>query len=87
VEAVPEDPYYLFGKLRFDKELYMGRYSSKDDWLGNLPLDTLAALATRGTRWWKGGSQLSFSPTGGAPAPPGATRNKRAQFLRPECPE
>ena len=38
VEAVPKDPYYLFGKLvlRFDKDIFLGSYSSKYDWQGNL---------------------------------------------------
>ena len=64
VEAVPKDPYYLFGKLvfRFDKELYMGSYSSKYDWQGNL-LGSYSAIRTNivkaapGELWgWAGGA-------------------------------
>ena len=64
VEAVPKDPYYLFGKLvfRFDKELYMGSYSTKYDWQGNL-LGSYSAIRTNivkaapGELWgWAGGA-------------------------------
>jgi hypothetical protein len=64
VEAVPKDPYYLFGKLvfRFDKELYMGSYSSKYDWQGNL-IGSYSAIRTNivrvapGEVWgWAGGA-------------------------------
>lgn len=64
VEAVPKDPYYLFGKLvfRFDQELYMGSYSSKYDWQGNL-IGSYSAIRTNivtvapGEVWgWAGGA-------------------------------
>lgn len=64
VEAVPKDPYYLFGKLvfRFDKEMYMGSYSTKYDWQGNL-LGSYSAIRTNivkvapGELWgWAGGA-------------------------------
>ena len=64
VEAVPKDPYYLFGKLvfRFDKELFMGSYSSKYDWQGNL-IGSYSAIRTNivkvapGELWgWAGGA-------------------------------
>lgn len=64
VEAVPKDPYYLFGKLvfRFDKELFMGSYSSKYDWKGTL-LASYSAIRTNivqaapGELWgWAGGA-------------------------------
>jgi hypothetical protein len=64
VEAVPKDPYYLFGKMvfRFDKELYMGSYSSKYDWQGNLiasysAIRTNIVKAAPGELWgWAGGA-------------------------------
>ncbi|MDX2168114.1 MAG: outer membrane lipoprotein-sorting protein [Deltaproteobacteria bacterium] len=64
VEAIPKDPYYLFGKLvfRFDKELYMGSYSSKYDWQGAL-IGSFSAIRTNivraapGELWgWAGGA-------------------------------
>jgi len=64
VEAVPKDPYYLFGKivLRFDKELFMGSYSSKYDWQGHL-IGSYSAIRTNivkvapGELWaWAGGA-------------------------------
>lgn len=64
VEAVPKDPYYLYGKLvlRFDKDLYLGSYSSKYDWKGNL-LASYSAVRTNivrtetGELWgWAGGA-------------------------------
>ncbi len=64
VEAVPKDPYYLFGKLvfRFDKEIFLGSYSSKYDWKGNL-LGSYSAIRTNivkaapGELWgWSGGA-------------------------------
>ena len=64
VEAVPKDPYYLFGKLvfRFDKELFMGSYSSKYDWQGRL-ITSYSAIRTNivkvapGELWgWAGGA-------------------------------
>lgn len=64
VEAVPKDPYYLFGKLvfRFDRELFMGSYSSKYDWQGHL-IASYAAIRTNivtvapGELWgWAGGA-------------------------------
>ena len=64
IEAVPKDPYYLFGKLvfRFDKELFMGSYSSKYDWQGNL-IGSYSAIRTNivkvapGELWgWAGGA-------------------------------
>jgi hypothetical protein len=64
VEAVPKDPYYLYGKLvlRFDKEIFLGSYSSKYDWQGKL-LATYSAVRTNivqvapGELWaWAGGS-------------------------------
>jgi hypothetical protein len=64
VEAVPKDPYYLFGKLvfRFDKDLYMGSYSSKYDWKGAL-IGSFSAIRTNivkaapGELWgWAGGA-------------------------------
>lgn len=64
VEAVPRDPYYLFGKLvfRFDKDLFMGSYSSKYDWQGNLigsysAIRTNIVKAAPGELWgWAGGA-------------------------------
>lgn len=64
VEAVPKDPYYLFGKLvfRFDKDLYLGSYSSKYDWQGNLigsysAIRTNIVRAAPGELWgWAGGA-------------------------------
>jgi hypothetical protein len=64
VEAVPKDKYYLFGKLvlRFDKEIFMGSYSSKFDWKGTL-LTSYSAIRTNivkaapGELWgWAGGA-------------------------------
>jgi hypothetical protein len=64
VEAVPKDPYYLFGKLvfRFDKDVFLGSYSSKYDWQGTL-LASYSAIRTNivkvapGELWgWAGGS-------------------------------
>jgi hypothetical protein len=64
VEAVPKDPYYLYGKLvlRFDKDLFLGSYSSKYDWKGNL-LASYSAVRTNivqvapGELWaWAGGA-------------------------------
>ena len=64
VEAVPRDPYYLYGKiiLRFDKDLFLGSYSSKYDWNGNL-LASYAAVRSNvvkvgpGEFWgWAGGA-------------------------------
>lgn len=64
VEAVPRDPYYLYGKMifRFDKDLYLGSYSSKYDWKGNL-LTSYSAIRTNiiktgpGEFWgWAGGA-------------------------------
>jgi hypothetical protein len=64
VEAVPKDPYYLYGKLvlRFDKDLFLGSYSSKYDWQGNL-LTSYSAVRTNivqvapGELWaWAGGA-------------------------------
>ncbi len=64
VEAVPKDPYYLFGKMvfRFDTELFMGSYSSKYDWQGNL-IGSYSAIRTNivkvapGELWaWAGGA-------------------------------
>lgn len=64
VEAVPKDPYYLFGKIvfRFDKELFMGSYSSKYDWQGKLigsysAVRTNIVKAAPGELWgWAGGA-------------------------------
>jgi hypothetical protein len=64
IEAVPKDPYYLYGKLllRFDKDIYLGSYSSKYDWKGKL-LASYAAIRTNiirvgdGEHWgWAGGA-------------------------------
>ena len=64
IEAVPKDPYYLYGKLvlRFDKDIYLGSYSSKYDWQGNL-IASYAAVRTNvvkvapGEFWgWAGGA-------------------------------
>lgn len=64
VEAVPKDPYYLYGKLvfRFDKEMFMGSYSSKYDWQGHL-INSYSAIRTNiikvapGELWgWAGGA-------------------------------
>lgn len=64
VEAVPKDKYYLFGKiiLRFDKDLFMGSYSSKYDWKGQL-ISSFAGVRTNiikvapGEIWgWAGGA-------------------------------
>jgi len=64
VEAVPKDPYYLFGKivLRFDKEIFLGSYSSKYDWKGTLigsysAIRTNIVKAAPGELWgWAGGA-------------------------------
>jgi hypothetical protein len=64
VEAVPKDPYYLYGKLvfRFDKDMFMGSYSSKYDWQGHL-VGSYSAIRTNivrvapGELWgWAGGA-------------------------------
>jgi len=64
VEAVPKDPYYLYGKLvfRFDKDIFLGSYSSKYDWHGAL-IGSYAAVRTNivkvapGELWgWAGGA-------------------------------
>jgi hypothetical protein len=64
IEAVPKDPYYLYGKivLRFDKDIFLGSYSSKYDWKGEL-LSSFAAIRTNtikvapGEYWgWAGGA-------------------------------
>jgi hypothetical protein len=64
VEAVPKDPYYLYGKLvlRFDKDIFLGSYTTKYDWKGNL-LASYAAVRTNivqaapGELWgWAGGA-------------------------------
>lgn len=64
VEAVPKDPYYLYGKLlfRFDKEVFLGSYSSKYDWQGKL-MASYSAIRTNivkvapGELWgWAGGA-------------------------------
>jgi hypothetical protein len=64
VEAVPKDPYYLYGKLlfRFDKDVYLGSYSSKYDWQGKL-MASYSAIRTNivkvapGELWgWAGGA-------------------------------
>jgi len=64
VEAVPKDPYYLYGKilLRFDKDIYLGSYSSKYDWQGKLIM-SYSAIRTNivkvapGELWgWAGGA-------------------------------
>ncbi len=64
VEAVPKDKYYLYGKmvLRFDKDIYLGSYSSKYDWKGKL-LNSYVAVRTNiirvgpGELWgWAGGA-------------------------------
>ena len=64
VEAVPKDRYYLYGKIvfRFDKDIYLGSYSSKYDWKGKL-LASYAAVRTNilrvapGEFWgWAGGA-------------------------------
>ncbi len=64
VEAVPKDPYYLFGKivLRFDKDVFLGSYSSKYDWKGTLigsysAIRTNIVKAAPGELWgWAGGA-------------------------------
>lgn len=64
IEAVPKDPYYLFGKivLRFDKDIFLGSYSSKYDWKGNLigsysAIRTNIVKAAPGELWgWAGGA-------------------------------
>jgi hypothetical protein len=64
IEAIPKDPYYLYGKLllRFDKDIYLGSYSSKYDWKGTL-MNSYAAIRTNiirvapGEYWgWVGGA-------------------------------
>jgi hypothetical protein len=64
VEAVPKDKYYLYGKiiLRFDKDLFMGSYSTKYDWKGQL-MASFAGVRTNiitvapGEVWgWAGGA-------------------------------
>jgi hypothetical protein len=64
VEAVPKDPYYLFGKMifRFDKDMFMGSYTSKYDWQGRLigsysAIRTNIVKAAPGELWgWAGGA-------------------------------
>jgi len=64
VEATPKDPYYLYGKLilRFDKDLFLGSYSSKYDWKGKLMMSysavrTNIVRAAPGELWgWAGGA-------------------------------
>lgn len=64
VEATPKDPYYLYGKLilRFDKDIFLGSYSSKYDWKGKLILSYAAVRtnivrAAPGELWgWAGGA-------------------------------
>jgi len=68
VEAVPKDPYYLFGKLvfRFDKDLYLGSYSSKYDWQGKL-IGSYSAIRTNiikvapGELWGWAGSAVAVA--------------------------
>ena len=68
VEAVPKDPYYLYGKLvlRFDKEVYLGSYSSKYDWQGNLA-GSYSAIRTNivkvapGELWGWAGSSVAMA--------------------------
>jgi hypothetical protein len=68
VEAVPKDPYYLYGKLvlRFDKDIFLGSYSSKYDWSGNL-LASYAAVRTNvvkvapGEFWGWAGSAVAVA--------------------------
>jgi hypothetical protein len=68
VEAVPKDPYYLYGKLvlRFDKEVYLGSYSSKYDWQGNLT-GSYSAIRTNivkvapGELWGWAGSSVAMA--------------------------
>jgi hypothetical protein len=68
VEAVPKDPYYLYGKLvlRFDKEVYLGSYSSKYDWQGNLT-SSYSAIRTNivkvapGELWGWAGSSVAMA--------------------------
>ena len=38
VEAVPKNPYYLYGKqvMYFDKDNFRGYWKSKYDWKGNV---------------------------------------------------
>ena len=64
LEAVPKDKYYLFGKLilRFDKDVFMGSYTSKYDWKGQL-MASFAGVRTNiikvapGEIWgWAGGA-------------------------------
>ena len=64
IEAVPKDRYYLYGKIifRFDKDIYLGSYSSKYDWKGQL-INSYAAVRTNiinvgpGEYWgWAGGA-------------------------------
>jgi len=64
VEAVPKDPYYRFGKLvlRFDQGTFMGSYTTKYDWNGNLissfsAINTNIVKAAPGELWaWAGGA-------------------------------
>ena len=64
VEATPKDPYYLYGKiiLRFDKDIFLGSYSTKYDWKGKLMM-SYSAIRTNivkpapGELWgWAGGA-------------------------------
>ena len=64
VEARPKDKYYLYGKMvfRFDKDIFLGSYSSKYDWKDKL-LNSYAAIRTNilevapGEYWaWAGGA-------------------------------
>jgi hypothetical protein len=64
VEAVPKDRYYMYGKLvlRFDKDFFLGSYSSKYDWKGKL-ITSYAGVRTNfikvgpGEFWgWVGGA-------------------------------
>jgi hypothetical protein len=64
VEAIPKDRYYLYGRIvfRFDKDIFLGSYSTKYDWKGKL-LNSYAAIRTNivrvgeGEYWgWAGGA-------------------------------
>jgi uncharacterized protein DUF1329 len=60
VEAVPRDPYYLYGRLvlRLEKGTYVGCYNSKSDWQGQV-LNTFTPL--RGA-WFRASADGPWRP-------------------------
>jgi hypothetical protein len=66
VEAVPKDKYYLYGKivLRFDKDFFLGSYSTKYDWNDKL----IASFVAVRTNFVKVGPGEFWAWIGGAVA-------------------